>query len=91
MRIAREIREMLESMGVIQHGLLDPEYDTQRIDERIAAKLESVREAIQFVFDDRGEWAGTMLTNAADKALREILTMLSEEEPCIPDQSQKTA
>ena len=81
MKIAREIREMLESMSVIQHGLLDPEYDTQRIDERIAVELGPAREAIQFVLDDsKEEWSGTMLTNKTDKALREILAMLSEEE-----------
>jgi len=91
MKLAREIREMLESMSVIQHGLLDPEYDTQRIDERIAAKLEPVKAAIKFILDDGKEWAGTMLTSAADKALHEILAMLSEEEPCTSDQSQKRA
>ena len=46
----------------------------------IAAKLKPMKEAIQFVLDDDEEWAGTMLTYKTDKALREILAMLSEEE-----------
>jgi len=73
MKIAKEIREMLESMGVIQHGLLDQEYDTQRIDERIAAKLEPVRKAIARAYvaeDTRDMWLDVGVA----------LAMLSEEE-----------
>ena len=73
MKLAKEIREMLESMGVIQHGLLDQEYDTQRIDERIAAKLEPVRKAIARAYvaeDTRDMWLDVGVA----------LAMLSEEE-----------
>jgi len=86
MKIAREIREMLESMGVIQHGLLDPEYDTQRIDERIAAELMPVRDALLMMWDEPTMSAVDMI-----EKYEAAIAMLSEEEPCIPDQSQKTA
>jgi len=51
------------------------------IEDIIAAKLMPVRDAIQFVLNDsKEEWSGTMLTNKTDKALCEILDMLSDEE-----------
>jgi len=51
------------------------------VEHIIAAKLKPMKEAIQFVLDDsKEEWSGTMLTNKTDKALREVLDLLSEEE-----------
>jgi len=83
MRIAREIvRVAEEGYGKTRYEDIDTIVaSSEEWESLIAAKLEPVRGAIQFVlYDSKEEWSGTMLTNKTDKALREILDMLSEEE-----------
>jgi len=82
MRIAREIvRVAEEGYGKTRYEDIDTIVaSSEEWESLIAAKLKPMKEAIQFVLDDDEEWAGTMLTYKTDKALREILAMLSEEE-----------
>ena len=75
MKLAREIAD-----DIYKEVLMTSE-ELCAVEHIIAAKLMPVRDAIQFVLDDsKEEWSGTMLTNKTDKALCEILDMLSDEE-----------